>query len=100
MNRSNGIAEEYPEGQEYTYVPGDCSVGDLDGDGEYEIIVKWNPSNQTDNSYSGITGPVYLDAYKLSGKHLWRINLGKTSVRAHTTHNLWYMTSMAMAKPN
>ena len=91
LNRSNGIAEEYPEGQEYTYVPGDCSVGDLDGDGEYEIIVKWNPSNQTDNSYSGITGPVYLDAYKLSGKHLWRINLGK-NIRAgsHYTQFMVY----------
>lgn len=91
LNRTNGIAKEYPNGQEYTYLPGDCSVGDLDGDGEYEIIVRWDPSNQTDNSYSGITGIVYLDAYKLNGKHLWRIDLGK-NIRAgsHYTQFLVY----------
>ena len=63
----------------------------MEGDGEYEIIVNWNHSNQTDNSYSGITGPVYLDAYKLSGKHLWRINLGK-NIRAgsHYTQFMVY----------
>ena len=85
------VKEEFPNGQEYTYVPGDCSVGDLDGDGEYEIIVKWNPSNQVDNSFSGITGPVYLDAYKLNGKQLWRINLGK-NIRAgsHYTQFMVY----------
>ena len=27
------------------YEPNDCSVGDVDGDGQYEIFVKWNPSN-------------------------------------------------------
>ncbi|MCM1721079.1 rhamnogalacturonan lyase [Bacteroides ovatus] len=91
LNRTNGIAREYPNGQEYTYLPGDCSVGDLDGDGEYEIIVRWDPSNQTDNSYSGITGPVYLDAYKLNGKHLWRICLGKNiRAGAHYTQFLVY----------
>lgn len=91
LNRTNGIAKKYPNGQEYTYLPGDCSVGDLDGDGEYEIIVRWDPSNQTDNSYSGITGPVYLDAYKLNGKHLWRINLGKNiRAGAHYTQFLVY----------
>ncbi|WP_129618928.1 rhamnogalacturonan lyase [Bacteroides stercoris] len=85
------IAQEYPNGQLYTYIPGDCSTGDLDGDGEYEIIVKWCPSNQVDNSFSGITGPVYLDAYKLSGKQLWRINLGK-NIRAgsHYTQFMVY----------
>lgn len=91
LNRTNGIPKEYPDGQEYSYLPGDCSIGDLDGDGEYEIIVRWDPSNQTDNSYSGITGPVYLDAYKLNGEYLWRINLGK-NIRAgsHYTQFLVY----------
>ena len=85
------VIQKYPEGQAYTYVPGDCSVGDLDGDGEYEIIVKWNPSNQADNSFSGVTGPVYLDAYKLNGKQLWRIDLGK-NIRAgsHYTQFMVY----------
>ncbi len=70
-----------PAGENYTYSPNDCSVGDLDGDGEYEIIVKWDPSNSKDNSQSGYTGNVYLDAYKLSGTRLWRIDLGR-NIRA------------------
>ena len=71
----------YPTGQPYGYSPNDCSVGDVDGDGEYEIIVKWDPSNSQDNSYYGITGKVYLDCYKLDGTQLWRIDLGK-NIRA------------------
>src|SRR5215475_8712403 len=59
-----------PAGEAYTYSPNDCSVGDLDGDGEYEIIVKWDPSNSKDNSQSGYTGNVYLDAYKLDRTRL------------------------------
>ncbi|HEX5084605.1 MAG TPA: carbohydrate-binding protein [Blastocatellia bacterium] len=70
-----------PSGENYTYSPNDCSVGDLDGDGEYEIVVKWDPSNSKDNSQSGYTGNVYLDAYKLNGTRLWRINLGR-NIRA------------------
>jgi len=52
----------FPNGQPYGYSPNDCSVGDVDGDGEYEIIVKWDPSNSQDNSYYGINGNVYIDA--------------------------------------
>ena len=55
----------------------DASVGDLDGDGEYEIILKWNPSNAHDNSENGKTGNTYIDAYKMDGTKLWRIDLGK-----------------------
>ena len=64
------------DGVPYTYNANDCSAGDLDGDGEYEIILKWDPSNSKDNSQSGFTGDTYLDAYKLNGTRLWRINLG------------------------
>ncbi|MDD4968479.1 MAG: rhamnogalacturonan lyase [Paludibacter sp.] len=81
----------YPQGQPYGYSPNDCSVGDVDGDGEYEIIVKWDPSNSQDNSYYGITGKVYLDAYKLDGTQLWRIDLGKNiRAGAHYTQFLVY----------
>jgi rhamnogalacturonan endolyase len=81
----------YPNGQPYGYSPNDCSVGDLDGDGEYEIIVKWDPSNSQDNSYYGITGNVYIDAYKLDGTRLWRIDLGKNiRAGAHYTQFLVY----------
>jgi hypothetical protein len=65
----------------YTYSPNDASAGDLDGDGQLEIVLKWDPSDSKDNSLSGHTGDVYLDAYKLDGKRLWRIDLGK-NIRA------------------
>ena len=64
-----------------TYSPNDCSVGDVDGDGEYELFVKWDPSNSKDNSQSDKTDNVYLDCYKLDGTKLWRIDLG-VNIRA------------------
>ena len=54
----------------------DGAVADLDGDGEYEIILRWD-ANGKDNSHKGITGECLLDAYKLDGTKLWRINLGR-----------------------
>jgi autotransporter-associated beta strand protein len=66
-----------PTGENYTYSPNDTSVGDLDGDGEYELVVKWDPSNAKDNSQAGYTGHQYLDAYRLDGTRLWRIDLGR-----------------------
>ena len=51
----------------FEYTANDCSVGDVDGDGEYEIILKWDPTNSKDNSQSGYTGNVLLDCYKLDG---------------------------------
>ncbi|MCE5184785.1 MAG: rhamnogalacturonan lyase [Planctomycetaceae bacterium] len=59
----------------FNYRPGDASVGDLDGDGEYEIILH-QVSRGRDNSFAGITGTAVLDAYKLDGTLLWRIDLG------------------------
>ena len=59
----------------------DASPGDVDGDGRYELIVKWDPSNSQDNSKPGHTGPVFIDAYTLDGARLWRMNLGR-NVRA------------------
>lgn len=80
-----------PDGVSYTYSANDASVGDLDGDGEYEIVLKWDPSNSKDNSQSGYTGNVYLDAYKLNGTRLWRIDLGKNiRAGAHYTQFLVY----------
>ena len=75
------VEYSYPDGQDYTYSPNDCSVGDVDGDGEYELFVKWDPSNSKDNSHNGVTGNVYIDCYKLDGTKLWRIDLGK-NIRA------------------
>ena len=85
-----------PTGESYSYTPNDCSVGDVDGDGQYELIVKWDPSNSKDNSQKGYTGNVYLDAYKLDmtsekPTKLWRIDLG-VNIRAgaHYTQFLVY----------
>ena len=73
------------------YDPNDCSVGDVDGDGEYEIFVKWNPSNAKDNSQDGITDNVFIDCYKLSGQRLWRIDLGPNiRAGAHYTQFMVY----------
>lgn len=80
-----------PDGVSYTYSPNDCSVGDLDGDGAYEIVVKWDPSNAKDNSQSGYTGKVFLDAYELNGTFLWRIDLGRNiRAGAHYTQFMVY----------
>ena len=77
--------------QGYHYFPNDCSVADLDGDGAYELIIKWDPSNNQDNSKEGKTGNVYLDAYKLDGTKLWRIDLGPNiRAGAHYTQFLVY----------
>ncbi len=58
------------------YAPGDSTYGDLDGDGKYEIIMLWNPSDAKDAASTGQTGKVYVDAYKLDGTHMWRIDMG------------------------
>lgn len=68
-------------GSNYTYSANDASVGDVDGDGQYEFILKWDPSNSSDNASSGTTGNVLLDAYRMNGELLWRIDLGR-NIRA------------------
>ena len=70
-----------PDGVAFTYSANDASAGDLDGDGQMELILKWDPSNSHDNSQAGYTGSVFLDAYKLNGTRLWRIDLGR-NIRA------------------
>jgi len=89
LNRPNGGTT--PSGEAYTYSPNDLSVGDLDGDGEYEIVVKWDPSNAKDNSQSGYTGNVFIDAYEMNGTRLWRIDLGRNiRAGAHYTQFMVY----------
>lgn len=65
-----------PTSSSCTYSPNDCSLGDVDSDGQWEIILKWDPSTSQDNSKSGKTDKVYLDCYELDGTRLWRIDLG------------------------
>ena len=72
------------------YKPNDASVADLDGDGQYEIILH-QEGRAKDNSQGGVTDPPLLEAYKLDGTRLWQINLGK-NIRdgAHYTQFLVY----------
>ena len=80
-----------PAGESYTYELNDGAPADLDGDGVYEIVVKWQPSNAKDNAQSGYTGNTYLDAYKLDGTRMWRIDLGRNiRAGAHYTTFLAY----------
>jgi len=80
-----------PDGRYYSYTANDASIGDVDGDGNYEIILKWDPTNSADNSRAGFTGDVYIDCYRLTGERLWRIDLGKNiRAGAHYTQFLVY----------
>ncbi len=80
-----------PDGVQYTYSANDAGIGDLDGDGEYEIVLKWDPSNSKDNAHNGYTGEVIIDAYKLDGTFMWRIHLGKNiRAGAHYTQLMVY----------
>jgi hypothetical protein len=64
-----------PDGRTYTYTANDASVGDVDGDGNYEVILKWDPTIVNDNA-GGYSGKQIFDCYKLDGTRLWRIDLG------------------------
>lgn len=80
------IALQTPKG----YAPNDASVGDLDGDGEYEIVLH-QAGRGRDNSQAGLTDPPIFQAYKLNGALLWTVNLGK-NIRegAHYTQFMVY----------
>lgn len=66
-------------------------MGDVDGDGQYELIVKCDPTNSHDNSHDGYTGNVIIDCYKFTGQQLWRIDLGRNiRAGAHYTQFLVY----------
>lgn len=73
-----------------TYTPNDMSVGDVDGDGVYELFVKWDPSTSKDNSQKGKTDKVYIDCYRLDGTKLWRIDLG-VNIRAGAHYTQFYV---------
>ncbi|GIX05674.1 MAG: rhamnogalacturonan endolyase YesW [Candidatus Poribacteria bacterium] len=80
------IPLQTPEG----YAPNDASVGDLDGDGEYEIVLH-QAGRGRDNSQDGWTDPPILEAYRLDGTRLWQIQLG-INIRegAHYTQFMVY----------
>lgn len=71
-----------PDGSSIEYSPWDASAGDLDGDGEYEIIQRWDAA-RLHAAQEGYTGGLILDAYKQDGTVLWRIDLG-VNIRCNT----------------
>jgi rhamnogalacturonan endolyase len=92
LDRPQGGSFHYAENDStdcYAYYAQEGSVADVDGDGKYELLVKWTPSNAKDNSASGFTGNVYYDCYHIepgtadepAPQRLWRIDLGK-NIRA------------------
>jgi rhamnogalacturonan endolyase len=94
LDRPPGGSVEVPPGSPtstFTYSPNDASAADLDGDGEFEIIVKWDPSNSRDNASAGLSGRQLIDAYKIDGSRLWRIDLGRNiRAGAHYTQFIVY----------
>lgn len=72
----------------------DASVGDLDGDGDYEIVLKWDPTDSKDSAGADYTGNVYIDAYEIdtdNSGYKWRIDLGKNvTAGAHYTQYIVY----------
>lgn len=87
-------------GNDYSYYPLEASVADVDNDGEWELVVKWTPTNSRDNSEKGVTAKTILDCYSMkevlyenaSGASLlWRIDLGR-NIRSgsHYTQFLFY----------
>jgi autotransporter-associated beta strand protein len=80
-----------PTGEAYTYAANDAAPADLDGDGDLDIVLKWDPSNSKDNSSPGYTGDVYIDGIRIDGTRLWRINLGRNiRAGAHYTQFIAY----------
>ena len=71
---------ETPDGEHYDYTAGDATCADLDGDGAYEIVLAWDPTNARDSALTGYTGNVFVDAYRLDGTRLWRLDLGPNIV--------------------
>ncbi|MBR0470309.1 MAG: Ig-like domain-containing protein [Clostridia bacterium] len=72
----------------------DASVGDLDGDGEYEIVLKWDPNDSKDSSHSTTTGHCVFDAYEIDPNndgYMWRIDIGNNiAAGAHYSQFMVY----------
>lgn len=85
------VIQPSPTVEGVTYSPNDCAIDDLDGDGEYEIVLKWDPSDSKDAATGGNSDRVYIDAYEFDGTFMWRINMG-VNIRAgaHDTQMVVY----------
>lgn len=80
-----------PAGEHFEYTANDLSVGDVDGDGQYELFVKWDPTNSKDVSQKGYTGRCYIDCLRMDGTMLWRLDMGPNiRAGAHYTQFMVY----------
>lgn len=66
------IPTDLPDG----YHANDAAVGDLDGDGNWELVVHLAGRGR-DSSQAGLTDPPMFRAYRLDGSVMWTISLGK-----------------------
>lgn len=65
------------KGEVATYTLNDCSAADIDGDGVYEIVAKWIPSNGFDSGKAEKpSSPTIFDCYKMDGTAVWRLYMG------------------------
>ena len=69
----------------YVYMPKDASVGDVDGDGEYELFIIWGTNLTSSANNQDWAGNVYIDCYRLDGTRLWRIDMGINSTERHAS---------------
>ncbi|HXG48243.1 MAG TPA: rhamnogalacturonan lyase [Methylomirabilota bacterium] len=58
------------------YTANDGAVGDLDGDGEFDLVLKAE-QRPRDPAVTGLTGQTLLQGYRFDGTLLWTINLGR-----------------------
>ena len=81
------------------YIVDDASVGDLDGDGEYEIIVRRTPKDyfnqlQVDEATKKVidTREAYplVEAYEMDGTHMWTLDIGKNEANEIDVNFLVY----------
>ncbi|MBN1516990.1 rhamnogalacturonan lyase [Candidatus Sumerlaeota bacterium] len=60
--------QQVPGDDNFSYFINDGECGDLDGDGEYEIVIKRISPDPDEH--------MLFEAYKLDGTMMWRINMG------------------------
>ncbi len=94
VTRYDGKTSKYYSDDSSEGGANDGSIGDLDGDGDYEIVLKWDPSDSKDSAGADYTGRVYIDAYEIdpnNGGRKWRIDLGQNiTAGAHYTQFIVY----------
>ena len=93
-------AARRPIGEAYTYSANDASVGDLDGDGEYEIVVQVGPVERQGQLAGGLHRqrlPRRLQARRHAA--VADRPRAATSAPARTTRSSWSTTSTATAGP-